>query len=231
MIRQKILIVEDDKHIAQLVKYNLEKSGFACEVAITGEDALSILDKQFKDLVILDLMLPRMNGFEACKRIKNDKKLESIPVIMLTAKNEEVDRIIGFELGVDDYIVKPFSPRELVLRIKAILNRGKPKSSIKEILNVNTLKVDCPSCKVTIDQKKIKLTAMEFKLLVTLIKQKGRVQSRDRLLDDVWNLDANVTTRTVDTHIKRLRQKLGDMGKLVRTVRGHGYILSEEEYD
>ena len=149
----------------------------------------------------------------------------------LTAKGEEVDRIVGFELGADDYVVKPFSPRELVLRVKAILNRGTPKENSKEILSFGDLKVDIPRCKVSIDKKEVKLTAMEFKLLVTLIQKKGRVQSRDQLLEDVWKLDSDVTTRTIDTHVKRLRQKLGDMGKLVETVRGYGYRLNEEVLD
>ena len=229
MPREKILIVEDDKHISKLVRYNLEKAGFDCETTITGEDALNILDSQAIDLVILDIMLPKMDGLETCKQIKQDKKLSFIPVVMLTAKGEEVDRIVGFELGADDYIVKPFSPRELVLRVKAILGRGKPRVSVKEILTADDLKVDIPRCKVTVGKKEVKLTAMELKLLVTLIRKRGRVQSRDQLLDEVWNLDADVTTRTVDTHIKRLRQKLGDMAKRVETVRGYGYRLSEEE--
>ncbi len=228
MSLQKILIVEDDKHISKLVKYNLEKAGFACEVRITGEDALDVLDTEDIDLVILDIMLPKMDGLEVCKNIKQDKVLSSIPVIMLTAKGEEVDRIVGFELGADDYVVKPFSPRELVLRVRAVLTRGKSKEVIKEILAFEALKLDIPRCRVTVGKKEIKLTAMEFKLLATLLQKKGRVQSREQLLDDVWNLDANVTTRTIDTHVKRLRQKLGDMGRIIETVRGYGYRLIEE---
>ena len=228
MSRKKILIVEDDKNISKLVRYNLEKAGFDCETTITGEDALDILDNQAVDLIILDIMLPKMDGLQTCKQIKQDTTLSMIPIIMLTAKGEEVDRIVGFELGAEDYIVKPFSPRELVLRVKTILKRGKPRESDKEILSIDDLKVDIPRCKVMVSQKEVKLTAMEFKLLVTLIRKKGRVQSRDRLLDEVWNLDVDVMTRTVDTHIKRLRQKLGDMGRLVETVRGYGYRLSEE---
>lgn len=227
MCKGRILIVEDDRHIARLVKYNLEKEGYGCRVSITGEDALDVLDRESVDLAILDIMLPKMDGLETCKRIKQDSKLSSIPIVMLTAKGEEVDRIVGFELGADDYIVKPFSPRELVLRVKAILIRGRPKESVQEILSAGGLKVDVPRHKVTVGKKEVKLTAMEFKLLATLIRRKGRVQSRDRLLDDVWNLEADVTTRTIDTHIKRLRQKLGAAGTLVETVRGHGYRLSE----
>lgn len=228
MSRKKILIVEDDKNISKLVKYNLEKSGFECGIAITGEDALAQLDRQSVDLVILDIMLPKMDGLETCKEIKQDKRLSRIPIILLTARGEEIDRIVGFELGADDYVVKPFSPRELVLRVKAVLNRAGEKNESKDILNLNGVLVDISRCKVTVNKRVVKLTAMEFKLLVTLIQKKGRVQSRDRLLEDVWKLDADVTTRTIDTHIKRLRQKLGGKGKLIETVRGYGYRAIDE---
>lgn len=227
MATQKILIVEDDKNISRLVKYNLEKAGFDCVVTITGEEALEVLDKQAIDLIILDIMLPKIDGFEVCKQIKQDRKLSHIPIIMLTAKAEEVDKVVGFELGADDYVVKPFSPRELVLRIKAILKRGKPKEATKDILSADKLTVDIPRHKVMIDEKEIRLTPLEFKLLATLMQRKGRVQTRDTLLENVWDITADVTTRTVDTHIKRLRQKLGEMGKMIETVRGIGYRFSE----
>lgn len=223
----KILIVEDDKHISKLVKYNLEKAGFDCIVTVTGEDALEVLDRESFDLIILDIMLPKMDGFETCRNIKQDKKLSNVPIIMLTAKGEEVDKVVGFELGADDYVVKPFSPRELTLRVKAILKRGKPKEEEKDILSIDKITVDIPRHKVTVDKKEITLTQIEFKLLVTLIKRKGRVQSRDTLLEDVWDIAADVTTRTIDTHIKRLREKLGKMGKFIETVRGIGYRFSE----
>ena len=225
----RILIVEDDKHISKLVKYNLEKTGFDCVVTITGEEALDVLDRESIDLIILDIMLPKMDGFETCKRIKQDKKLSHIPIVMLTAKGEEVDKVVGFELGADDYVVKPFSPRELVLRVKAILKRGKPQEEVKDILSADRLTVDIPRHKVTVDKKEIILTQIEFKLLVTLMQRRGRVQSRDTLLEDVWDIAADVTTRTIDTHIKRLRQKLGKVGKLIQTVRGLGYRFSEED--
>jgi len=226
---QRILVVEDDKHISKLVKYNLEKAGFECTVTITGEEAFEVLDKEPIELIILDIMLPKMDGFQACKQIKQDKKFSHIPIIMLTAKGEEVDRVVGFELGADDYVVKPFSPRELVLRVKAILKRGRPKEVTKDILIHEKLKVDIPRHKVFIDKKEKELTQMEFKLLTTLMQRKGKVQTRDRLLDDVWDIAAEVTTRTIDTHIKRLRQKLGKMGKLIETVRGIGYRFSEKD--
>lgn len=227
MSKERILIVEDDKHISKLVKYNLEKAGFECTVATTGEKALEILDKEPVDLIILDIMLPKMDGFQTCKQIKQERKLSALPIIMLTAKSEEVDRVVGFELGADDYVVKPFSPRELVLRVKAILRRKKPPEVSQDILGAGRLIVDTIRHKVTVDKKEIELTPMEFKLLVTLMQRKGKVQSRDRLLDDVWDIAADVTTRTVDTHIKRLRQKLGKAGKFIETVRGFGYRFSD----
>ena len=228
MARKKILVVEDDKHIAKLVKFNLEKSGYECFTVATGEAALTVLNKEQIDLVILDIMLPKMDGFEVCKEIKQDKRLSFVPVIILTAKSEEVDRVLGLELGADDYVVKPFSPRELVLRVKAIMRRGtKPEEVTKDILRVGRIKVDIPEHKVTADKKEVELTVMEFKLLVTLIQRRGRLQSRERLLTDVWDIDTEVTTRTIDTHIKRLRQKLGKTGKMIETVRGIGYRFSE----
>ena len=230
MSKGRILIVEDDKNIAQLVKYNLEKAGFDCQTTITGEDALDLLETEAVDLIILDIMLPKMDGLETCKRIKQEKRLAGIPIILLTAKGEEVDRIIGFELGADDYIVKPFSPRELILRVKAVLRRGvPPKEEEKEVLQIDDLMINVPKHEVRVGGKEVKLTAMEFKLLFILMKRKGRLQSRDQLLRDVWDLEADVTTRTVDTHIKRLRQKIGKAGGLIETVRGYGYRISVEE--
>jgi DNA-binding response OmpR family regulator len=227
---KKILIVEDDKHISKLVKYNLEKTGLECSVVVTGEDALNALDSQAVDLIVLDVMLPKMDGFEVCKRIRQNSQWSSIPIIMLTARGEEVDRIVGLELGADDYIVKPFSPRELMLRIKAILRRKQtsPSESPKDILEIGILRIDVPRHKVTVNDKEISLTAMEFKLLMTLASRQGRVQSRDRLLTDVWEMNTEVTTRTIDTHVKRLRQKLGKVGRYIETIRGHGYRFSED---
>jgi len=174
-------------------------------------------------------MLPEMDGLQVCKQIKQGKKLSAVPIIMLTAKGEEVDRIVGFELGVDDYVVKPFSPRELVLRVKAILKRKEAPEVAKDILDADKLVVDITRHKVTVDKKEIELTPMEFKLLVTLMQRKGKAQSRDKLLEDIWDIAADVTTRTIDTHIKRLRQKLGKAGKFIETIRGLGYRFSEEE--
>ena len=228
MNKSRILIVEDDANILKLLRYNLEKAGYICLSFASGVEALEILERQAVDLIILDVMLPQMDGFEVCKRVKQNPKFAATPVIMLTARGEEVDRIVGLELGADDYIVKPFSPRELLLRIKAILKRGRLQEEEKDIIEIDTLRVDIPRHKVTVSGKEIVLTAMEFNLLLTLMKRRGRLQSRDQLLEDVWDISADVTTRTVDTHIKRLRQKLGKMGKAIETVRGYGYRLSEE---
>jgi len=229
MAGQKILIVEDDKNISKLIKYNLEKEGFRCLVSFDGEDAIKSLDKTPADLILLDIMLPGIDGLEVCRRVKQDKKLSNLPIIMLTAKGEEVDKIVGFELGADDYIVKPFSPRELILRIKAIFKRLKPKEAEENLLESGKLMVDLSRHKVTVDKKEVELTNMEFKLLLILMKRAGRVQSRDKLLDDVWDIASDVTTRTVDTHIKRVREKLGKAGDLIETVRGVGYRFSEKE--
>lgn len=232
MSKERILIVEDEKNIAKLIRYNLEKDGYECTMAKTGEEAMSILEKQAFDLIILDIMLPGIDGFEVCRKIKQNIRLKNIPIIMLTAKGEEVDIIVGLELGADDYIVKPFSPRELILRIKAILKRGKPEPLKKDIITEGDISVDIPKHKVTVKNKEIELTRMEFKLLVTLMERRGRVQDRDKLLNDVWNIDTMINTRTIDTHIKKLREKLGHKaGNMIETVRGMGYRFKEDDED
>lgn len=227
MSNQRVLVIEDEKHISKLIKYNLEKAGFLCTVSITAEDALQVLDTQAVALIILDIMLPKMDGFEFCRKLRQDSRWQSLPVIMLTARGEEVDRIVGLELGADDYMVKPFSPRELVLRVKAVLKRGKPPAAKRELLTAGAISIDIPRHKVTIDDRTVDLSPMEFKLLVTLLERQSRVQSREQLLNDVWGLTTDVTTRTVDTHVKLLRQKLGRSGRLIQTVRGIGYKLED----
>jgi DNA-binding response OmpR family regulator len=229
MAKERILIVEDDKNISKLVKYNLEKADYECLTASSGEKALQVLKSHPVELMILDIMLPEMNGFDVCRSVKQEPSLKSIPIIMLTAKGEETDRIVGLELGADDYIVKPFSPRELVLRVKAILKRGKAEESKKDILAVGDININIPRHEVTVKDKEITLTTIEFKLLKTLIERQGRVQTRETLLSDVWNIYTPVDTRTVDTHIKRLRIKLGKPGNLIVTVRGLGYKLKDED--
>lgn len=232
MPKERILIVEDEKNIAKLIRYNLEKDGYDCTTAKTGEDAMAILEKQAFDLIILDIMLPGIDGFEVCRTIKQSSRLKNIPIIMLTAKGEEVDKIVGLELGADDYIVKPFSPRELILRIKAILKRGRVEEQRKELITIGDISVNIPKHKVTVKNKDIELTRMEFKLLVTLMERRGRLQDRDKLLNDVWNIDSMISTRTIDTHIKKLREKLGHKaGSMIETVRGMGYRFKEEDED
>jgi two-component system phosphate regulon response regulator PhoB len=231
MAKEKILIVEDEKNIAKLIRYNLEKSEYDCTVARTGEDALSILEKQHFDLIILDIMLPEMDGFEVCRNIKQAPNIKNIPIIMLTAKGEEVDRIVGLELGADDYMTKPFSPRELILRIKAVLRREKRQDLKKESIISGDIEINMPKHKVTVRQREIVLTNMEFKLLLTLMERQGRVQNRDRLLSDVWGIDSMVDTRTVDTHVKRVREKLGKCGDMIETVRGIGYKFKDRDED
>ena len=229
MAKDKVLIIEDDEHIARLIDYNLDKAGFACTIAISGETGLELLRTQKFDCLILDIMLPGIDGFAVCKQIRTNSTAPKIPIIMLTARGEEIDRILGFELGVDDYVVKPFSPREFVLRVRAVLRRHTEEDAVVDRIQEGKITVDFAAHEVYSDKKKIDLTLMEFNLLVTLMKRKGRVQSRETLLEDVWDISAEVTTRTIDTHIKRLRQKLGKHGDMIETVRGIGYRFLQKE--
>ncbi|MCF7877176.1 MAG: response regulator transcription factor [Candidatus Omnitrophica bacterium] len=222
-MNKRILIVEDDKNILKLIKYNLEKEGFSVFTAITGEDGLDIVEQEDIDLAILDLMLPKMDGLDLCRKIKQDEFNCSIPVVIVTAKGEEVDRIVGFELGADDYLVKPFSVRELILRVKAILRRKPKEKKPAGKISIGKIELDSQKFKVSINNKNIKLTPMEFKLLKILMLENEKVLSREKLLSEVWGIDSAITTRTVDTHIKHLRQKLGEDGKRIETVRGFGY--------
>ncbi|MEI6093478.1 MAG: response regulator transcription factor [bacterium] len=224
MSDKKILIVEDDPNISKLVEYNLNKAGFKTTVVSTGEDAIATINREKFSLIVLDIMLPGVDGLEICKKVKNNPKMSSTKIMMLTAKGEEIDKILGFELGADDYVVKPFSPRELVLRVKAILRRNETQ---EKTLEFKDIKIDINNHMVQISDKKINLTAMEFKLLVVLMRNKGNVQTRDYLLEEVWDTSSDVTTRTIDTHIKRLRQKIGKYGENIETVRSVGYRFIE----
>ncbi len=223
-----ILVIEDEPDIRKNLEYNLSREGFKVSTAGSLKDGLKSLDSSTYSLILLDLMLPDGSGLDLCKKIKSNSSLESIPIIILTAKDDEVDKVVGFELGADDYVTKPFSVRELILRIKAVLKRGQKDSN--EIVEVERqfgdLRIDVESQEVLVDSKLVELTALEFKLLNELVDKRGRVQSRDQLLSEVWGYNAEVTTRTVDTHIKRLREKLGPMGKYVQTIRGVGYKFS-----
>ena len=222
-----ILVIEDEPDIRKTLEYNISQEGHTVLTAGSLHDAEKILQSQSLSLILLDLMLPDGSGLDFCRKLKTNSKTESIPVIILTAKDDEVDRVVGFELGADDYVTKPFSVRELILRIKAILKRGEVKKDIVEVeRQFGDLKIDIDSHEVYVNEMQINLTALEFKLLNQLVETRGRVQSRDQLLTEVWGYSAEVTTRTVDTHIKRLRTKLGSMGKYVQTIRGVGYKFS-----
>ena len=213
-----LLVIEDDQNLSKLLEYNLARAGFKCYLSSSGEEGLEQLSRKSFDLVLLDIMLPGMDGFEVCRNIRQNQRHKDLPIIMLTAKGEEIDRILGFELGVDDYVVKPFSPRELTLRIRAIFNRERRTGGkLQEVLKVAGLEIDLTRHIVTLDGKELVLTLMEFKLLVALIKRKGEAQSREMLLSDVWNVDKTLNTRTIDTHITRIREKLGDIGGMIKT--------------
>ena len=223
-----ILVIEDEPDIRRNLEYNLGREGFNASSVGSLDEANDKLESKKFDLILLDLMLPDGSGLDLCKKIKSNSETEATPIIILTAKDDEVDKVVGFELGADDYVTKPFSVRELILRVKAILKRSDTKT--KEVVEVERqfgdLKIDVDSHEVHVDSQLIELTALEFRLLKELVDKRGRVQSRDQLLSEVWGYNAEVTTRTVDTHIKRLREKLGSMGKYVQTIRGVGYKFS-----
>ena len=223
-----ILVVDDESDIVELVSYNLKKEGFAVDSASDGETALKKTRKGKYDLLILDLMLPGIQGIELCRMLRNDPKSSGIPIIMLTAKGEEVDRILGLEMGADDYLTKPFSPRELVARVKAVLRRSLEKPVTEKILKTGELEIDRERYHVTIKGKPVKLSATEFKLLLFLSERKGRVFSRDQLLNAVWRDEAFVEPRTVDVHIRRLRSHIEEepaKPRYIKTLRGIGYFF------
>jgi two-component system, OmpR family, phosphate regulon response regulator PhoB len=219
-----VLIVEDERDLQKVMSYNFKQAGFDVVCAADGQTALRAVREERFDLVILDLMLPDLSGTEVCRRLKQGPTTSDIPVIMVTAKGEEVDRVVGFELGADDYLVKPFSVRELILRAQAVLRRTSPdKPSSAERFEFGRLRVDRAAHRAWVDEQEVALTALEFKLLMILHDRRGRVLSRDVLLDEVWGSDADITSRNVDTHVKRVREKLGAAGEYIETVRGVGY--------
>ncbi len=223
-----ILVVDDEADIVELVSYNLKKEGFLVDSSSDGEGALKKIKKGKYDLIILDLMLPGIQGIELCRILRNDPKTANLPIIMLTAKGEEIDRVIGLEMGADDYIAKPFSPRELIARVKAVLRRFLEKPAIPKILKVDDLEIDTERYIVSIKGKPIKLSATEFKLLSFLAERKGKVFNRDQLLDAVWRDEAFVEPRTVDVHIRRLRANIEEdpaNPKYIKTMRGIGYFF------
>jgi len=225
-VSQKIYIVEDEPDIRETLKYNFSNEGFKVFTAPDGEEALSNIKKVLPDVLILDLMLPGVSGLDVCKSIRADDDIRDMSIIMLTAKGEEIDRIIGFELGADDYVTKPFSVRELILRVKVLLKKQRESLVENKLVTFGPIRIDLDAHELKINEKEIVLTALEFKLLQHLVKRKGRVQTREQLLGDVWGYSAEVTTRTVDTHIKRLREKLGNTSDYIQTIRGVGYRFS-----
>ncbi len=223
----RILVVEDEADIQEVLEYNLKRDGHDVVLTGTAKEGLRHARERRPDLVLLDLMLPDGSGTELCKTLRQDAATRGVRVVMLTAKGEEIDRVIGFELGADDYIVKPFSVRELLLRVQAVLRRVSSGETAGETTQFGVLRVDRGAHRVWVAGQEVELTALEFKLLLTLHDRRNRVQTRDALLSDVWKIDADVTTRTVDTHVKRLREKLGAAGIYVQTVRGVGYRFAE----
>jgi two-component system phosphate regulon response regulator PhoB len=222
----RILIVDDEADIVATLAFNLEREGFVALTAHDGEAALAHIAREPRpDLIVLDLMLPDISGTEICRRVREDPNTRRIPVIMLTAKGEDIDRVVGFEVGADDYVVKPFSVRELVLRIRAILRRSEAPTPETPLQGVEhgPLRVDLEGHRVWVNDEEIVLTALEFRLLRTLMERRGRVQTREVLLDHVWDMHGDITTRTVDTHVRRLRKKLGDAAVHIETLRGVGY--------
>jgi two-component system phosphate regulon response regulator PhoB len=225
MARERILLIEDEPDIAEVLQYNLEKEGFEVEGARRGDAGLEAVRREPPDLVLLDLMLPGLDGLEVTRILKRDAATARLPIVMLTAKGEEVDRIVGLELGADDYISKPFSPREVVLRVKAVLRRLHQDETASERLEVGGIQIDVAGHQLRVRGKEVPLTATEFRLLRLLLERAGRVQTRGQLLTDVWGYAEDIDSRTVDTHIRRLRRKLGPEADRIETVIGVGYRL------
>lgn len=228
MAIKKILLIEDDRDIVELVRYNLEKEGFQVTSTADGLSGLAQLRKAPPDLLLLDLMLPKLSGLEICKEIRRDQTLNRLPILMLTARGEEADRIVGLELGADDYVTKPFSPRELAARIKALLRRTEPASAAEKLIEVGELRIDPASYRVTRNGKAVPLSTLEFRLLYFLASRPDKVFTRDQLLDAVWGIDRFVTPRSVDVYVRRLREKIESDSQhpaYVKTVRGAGYLF------
>jgi DNA-binding response OmpR family regulator len=221
-MQDTVLIVEDEADVADLLRYNLTKAGFGVLIASDGLKGLEIARKNRPDLILLDLRLPEMDGYAVCKALKSNSDTEALPIVILTARAEPSERVHGLELGADDYVTKPFSPRELVLRVQALLRRSR-SSAQNHVLEVAEFQVDRNNFDIRLEGKRLDLTPIEFKLLATLIERRGRIQSRETLLHDIWGYQNAMDTRTVDTHIRRLREKLGRHAPLLQTVRGEGY--------
>jgi two-component system phosphate regulon response regulator PhoB len=222
---ERVLIVDDDPDIVRLVSYNLSHAGYEVQTASTGRQALELVQKQPPDLIVLDLMLPDVDGMEVCRSIRQHDPSRRIPILMLTARGDEIDRVVGFELGADDYVAKPFSPRELVLRVKSILRRtGRDRT---DVMHAGRIQVFPERRQCFIGTELLSLTAKEFDLLYELMKARGNVLTREGLMDRVWGYHGDATSRTLDTHVRRLREKLGEDGACVETVRGIGYRIAD----
>ena len=231
METKKVLVVDDEPDLVELVSYNLKKEGFSVDTATDGETALLKLRENSYSIAVLDLMLPGIQGMEICRILRNDPKTKNLPIIMLTAKGEEVDRILGLETGADDYITKPFSPRELVARIRAVLRRTSEKTVEDKVIRVGNLLVNRETYSVSKNDKPLALSSTEFKLLVYLVERRGKVFSRDQLLDAVWKDESYVEQRTVDVHIRRLRTQIEDdpsNPEYIKTRRGIGYYMDAD---
>lgn len=226
-MKELIAIIEDEPDISRLVAHHLTKANFDVKEFQSADAFYEFLDESVPDLIVLDLMLPDADGFDICKNLKNNDKYSNVPIIMLTAKSEEIDKILGLELGADDYITKPFSPRELAARVKAVLRRVDGKKVTEKNIIGDILEIDLQKFEVTVDGEKIDLTSTEFKILRVLVQHRGWVFTRDQILDDIWGNEKVVLDRTVDVHIKNLREKLGKAGKFIKNIRGVGYKLEE----
>ncbi len=227
-MKPKVLVVDDEPDALELVAFNLKSAGMEVTTAADGAEALKKARSVIPNVIVLDLMLPEVEGTEVCKILRRDPKTASIPIVMLTAKAAETDRVVGLELGADDYVTKPFSPRELILRVKRLLRSTQTPPAAQDRFEWKELVIDIPRHQVSVKGKPIELTATEFKLLTLLAQRRGRVQSREQLLQDVWEYDSLIDTRTVDTHMRRLREKLGSAAKYLDTIRGVGYRFAGE---
>jgi len=223
-----IAVVDDEEDILELISTNLEKAGYKPKKFTNTKDFLKFIEKQKPELIILDIMLPDMDGYEVCKYLKSQEKYSSIPIIMLSAKSEEIDKVVGLELGADDYMTKPFSPRELIARIKAVLRRQENKDKTKTRKIGNIVLIDLDKYEVFVEGKKVDLTTTEFRILEILSSRKGVVYSREKILDHLWGLEKAVLDRTIDVHINNLREKLGKAGQLIKNIRGVGYKIEDE---
>ncbi len=228
MIKKRILVIEDDRDIVELVRYNLEKDGYQVATATDGAIGMAQIKKSPPDLLVLDLMLPKLSGLEICKEVRRDAALNRLPILILTARGEEADRVVGLELGADDYVTKPFSPREFVARVKALLRRVEPAAASEKLIDVGLLRIDPAAYRVTRSGKQVPLSTLEFRLLYYLAARPNKVFSRDQLLDAVWGTDRFVTPRSVDVYVRRLREKIEENPQVpsyVKTIRGAGYLF------